>query len=45
MDVKKSPKASLEDKKLLFVMMGLVMVLSMIYIALDGQIRKLQFTM
>jgi len=35
MDVKKSPKASLEDKKLLFVMMGLVMVLSMIYIALE----------
>ncbi len=35
MDVKKSPKASLEDKKLLFVLMGLVMVLSMIYIAFE----------
>ena len=35
MDVKKSPKASLEDKKLLFILMGLVMVLSMIYIAFE----------
>ncbi len=35
MDVKKSPKASLEDKKMVFVMMGLVMVLSLIYIGFE----------
>ncbi|MGB4414706.1 MAG: energy transducer TonB [Paludibacter sp.] len=35
MDVKKSPKASLEDKKTLFILMGLVMVLSLIYIAFE----------
>ena len=35
MDVKKSPKATLEDKKFLFVLMGLVMVLSLIYIAFE----------
>ena len=35
MDVKKSPKASLEDKKMLFVMMGLVMVLSLLYIGFE----------
>jgi len=35
MDVKKSPKASLEDKKFLFVLMGLVMVLSLLYIGFE----------
>lgn len=35
MDVKKSPKASLEDKKMLFIMMGLVMVLSLLYIGFE----------
>lgn len=35
MDVKKSPKASLEDKKSLYIMMGLVMVLSLIYIGFE----------
>ena len=35
MDIKKSPKATLEDKKFLFVLMGLVMVLSLIYIAFE----------
>jgi len=35
MDLKKSPKASLEDKKMLFIMMGLVMVLSLIYIGFE----------
>jgi periplasmic protein TonB len=35
MDVKKSPKATLEDKKFLYVLMGLVMVLSLIYIAFE----------
>lgn len=35
MDLKKSPKASLEDKKLFFLMIGFVMVLSLIYIGLE----------
>lgn len=35
MELKKSPKASLEDKKMLFVMMGLVMVLSLLYIGFE----------
>lgn len=35
MDIKKSPKATLEDKKILYVLMGLVMVLSLIYIAFE----------
>ncbi|OIP84245.1 MAG: energy transducer TonB [Porphyromonadaceae bacterium CG2_30_38_12] len=35
MEVKKSPKASLEDKKSLFVLMGLVMVLSLLYIGFE----------
>lgn len=40
MDVKKSPKASLEDKKLLFVLLGLVMVLSLIFIAFEWTDRE-----
>lgn len=40
MDVKKSPKASLEDKKMLFVMMGLVMVLSLLYIGFEWTDRE-----
>lgn len=40
MDVKKSPKASLEDKKFLFVLMGLVMVLSLIYIGFEWTDRE-----
>lgn len=35
MEIKKSPKASLEDKKSLFVMMGLIMVLSLLYIGFE----------
>jgi protein TonB len=35
MELKKSPKASLEDKKVLFAMMGLVMVLSLLYIGFE----------
>ena len=35
MDVKKSPKASLEDKKMFFLVMGFVMVLSLVYIGLE----------
>ncbi len=35
MDIKKSPKASLEDKKITFLLMGFVMVLSLIYIAFE----------
>ncbi len=35
MDVKKSPKATLEDKKMLFLLMGFVMVLSLLYIGLE----------
>lgn len=35
MDVKKSSKASLENKKSIFILMGFVVVLSLIYIALE----------
>lgn len=35
MELKKSLKASLEDKKMLFVMMGLVMALSLLYIGFE----------
>jgi len=35
MDLKKSPKASLEDKKMYFLLIGFVMVLSLIYISLE----------
>lgn len=35
MDVKKSSKASLEDKKSIFILMGFIVVLSLIYIALE----------
>lgn len=42
MDVKKSPKASLEDKKFLFVLMGLVMVLSLLYIGFEWTDREIK---
>ncbi len=35
MQIKKSPKASLEDKKLTYVLIGLVFVLSVCYVALE----------
>ena len=35
MQLKKSPKASLEDKKLVLVLMGLVLVLSICYVAFE----------
>ena len=35
MDLKKSPKASLEDKKMFFLLLGFVMVLSLVYIGLE----------
>lgn len=35
MDVKKSPKATLEDKRFLYILMGLVIGLSLIYIAFE----------
>jgi protein TonB len=35
MEVKKSSKASLEDKKSIFIMMGFVLVLSLVYIAFE----------
>jgi protein TonB len=35
MEVKKSSKASLEDKKTIFIMMGFVLVLSLVYIAFE----------
>ncbi|MDD3406308.1 MAG: energy transducer TonB [Sphingobacteriia bacterium] len=35
MDVKKSPKASLEDKRIMFVLMGFVFVLAIIYVAFE----------
>ncbi len=42
MEVKKSPKASLEDKKFLFVTMGLVMVLSLLYIGFEWTEREVK---
>jgi len=42
MEVKKSPKASLEDKKFLFVTMGLVMVLSLLYIGFEWTEREIK---
>ncbi len=35
MDIKKSSKATLEDKKIIYLLMGFVMVLSLIYIAFE----------
>jgi protein TonB len=35
MQLKKSPKASLEDKKLVYVLMGLILVLSICYVAFE----------
>lgn len=35
MQLKKSPEASLEDKKIIYVLMGFVFVLSMCYVALE----------
>ena len=35
MQLKKSPKASLEDKKLTYVLMGLILVLSICYVAFE----------
>ncbi len=35
MDIKKSPKASLEDKKSIYMLMGFVAVLSLLYIGLE----------
>jgi len=35
MNLKKSPKASLEDKKTFFLLIGFVMVLSLVYISLE----------
>lgn len=42
MDIKKSPKATLEDKKMLFIMMGLVMVLSLLYIGFEWTEREVK---
>jgi protein TonB len=41
MEEKKSPKASLENKKSLFILIGLVMALSFIYIALEWTAREI----
>ena len=38
--LKKSPEASLEDKKLTYVLMGLVFVLSICYVALEWTERE-----
>ena len=35
MQLKKSPNASLEDKKLTYVLIGLVLVLSICYVAFE----------
>ena len=35
MELKKSPKASLEDKKLTYLLLGLVAVLMICYVALE----------
>ena len=40
MQLKKSPKASLEDKKLTYVLMGLVLVLSICYVAFEWTERE-----
>ena len=40
MQIKKSPKASLEDKKLTYVLIGLVFVLSVCYVALEWTERE-----
>ena len=42
MEVKKSPKASLEDKKLLFVEIGLVIALAAVYLAFNWTSRDAQ---
>lgn len=42
MEVKKSPKASLENKKLLFVEIGLVIALTAVYIAFNWTSRDAQ---
>ena len=42
MEVKKSPKASLENKKLLFVEIGLVIALAAVYIAFNWTSRDAQ---
>lgn len=35
MDIKKSPKASLEDKKFVYLLMGLILALTVVYIAFE----------
>ena len=35
LDVKKSPKASLEDKKFIYLLVGFVLALSLVYIAFE----------
>lgn len=35
MDIKKSPKANLEDKRIMFILMGLVFVLGLFYVAFE----------
>ena len=40
MQVKKSEKASLEKDKLVYVLMGLVFVLSLVYVALEWTERE-----
>ena len=40
MQVKKSQQASLEDKKIIYVLMGLIFVLSLVYVALEWTERE-----
>ena len=47
MQVKKSEKASLEKDKLIYVLMGLVIVLSLCYVALEWtekEVKKFEMT-
>ncbi len=41
MDVKKSPKASLEDKKFIYLLMGFIIALSFVYIAFEWTDREI----
>ena len=41
MDVKKSPKASLEDKKFVYLLMGFIVALSLVYIGFEWTDREI----
>jgi len=41
LDVKKSPKASLEDKKMIYLLIGFVVALSLVYVAFEWTDREI----